>query len=107
MWMCFLFFFLSVNVFHCTLLVTTRNKFPHSYLFVTLGLHSRGKGLAQESVLMMMVFAVEKFGIHAFHAKIGESNKASLNLFHKMVDISLSLLHVQMHTNSYLRSHVT
>ncbi|XP_022862122.1 N-acetyltransferase 9-like protein isoform X2 [Olea europaea var. sylvestris] len=47
-------------------------------------LKSRGKGLAQESVLMMMVFAVEKFGIHAFHAKIGESNKASLNLFHKM-----------------------
>ncbi|CAI9759884.1 unnamed protein product [Fraxinus pennsylvanica] len=47
-------------------------------------LKSRGKGLAQESVLMMIVFAVENFNIHAFHAKIGESNKASLNLFYKL-----------------------
>ncbi|XP_073147999.1 GCN5-related N-acetyltransferase 9 [Henckelia pumila] len=42
---------------------------------------SRGKGLAKESVLLMMAFAVKKFGILIFRAKIGESNVASLNLF--------------------------
>ncbi|XP_057955575.1 GCN5-related N-acetyltransferase 9 isoform X2 [Malania oleifera] len=45
---------------------------------------SRGKGLGEEAVLMMMAFAVKDFHIHTFHAKIGESNEASLNLFRKL-----------------------
>ncbi|KAJ4730170.1 N-acetyltransferase 9-like protein [Melia azedarach] len=45
---------------------------------------SRGKGLAKESVLMMMAYAVENFGIHIFRSKIGESNGASLSLFRKL-----------------------
>ncbi|KAK3184492.1 hypothetical protein Dsin_031778 [Dipteronia sinensis] len=45
---------------------------------------SRGKGLAKESVLMMMSYAVENFGIQVFRAKIGESNGASLSLFRKL-----------------------
>ncbi|XP_073024789.1 GCN5-related N-acetyltransferase 9-like isoform X2 [Primulina eburnea] len=45
---------------------------------------SRGKGLAKESVLLMMEFAVKNFGILIFRAKIGESNDASLNLFQKL-----------------------
>nr|GLL34866.1 N-acetyltransferase 9-like protein [Ipomoea trifida] len=45
---------------------------------------SRSKGLGNETVLLMMAFAVEKFGIHTFCAKIGESNKASLSLFQKL-----------------------
>ncbi|KAL7086435.1 hypothetical protein ACP275_13G002600 [Erythranthe tilingii] len=45
---------------------------------------SRGKGLAKESILLMMAFAVENFGIHIFRAKIGQSNEASLNLFKKL-----------------------
>ncbi|XP_020555098.1 N-acetyltransferase 9-like protein isoform X2 [Sesamum indicum] len=45
---------------------------------------SRGKGLAKESILLMMAFAIESFGIHLFRAKIGESNEASLNLFQKL-----------------------
>ncbi|KAH6781023.1 Acyl-CoA N-acyltransferases superfamily protein [Perilla frutescens var. hirtella] len=45
---------------------------------------SRGKGLAKESILLMMAFAVKNFGIHNFRAKIGESNEASLNLFKKL-----------------------
>ncbi|KAL6499244.1 GCN5-related N-acetyltransferase 9 [Orobanche hederae] len=45
---------------------------------------SRGKGLANESVLLMMAYAVKNFGIHTFRAKIGESNEASLNLFKKL-----------------------
>ncbi|XP_051151816.1 uncharacterized protein LOC127265844 isoform X2 [Andrographis paniculata] len=45
---------------------------------------SRGKGLAKESVTLMMAFAVQKFGIHIFQAKVGESNEASLSLFHKL-----------------------
>ncbi|KAL5581717.1 hypothetical protein UlMin_014159 [Ulmus minor] len=44
----------------------------------------RGKGLGKESVLMMMAFAVEDLEIHVFRAKIGESNAASLNMFHKL-----------------------
>ncbi|KAF3443301.1 hypothetical protein FNV43_RR12983 [Rhamnella rubrinervis] len=44
----------------------------------------RGKGLGKESVLMMMAFAVENLGIQIFRAKIGESNLASLNMFHKL-----------------------
>ncbi|KAL0400431.1 UNVERIFIED_CONTAM: N-acetyltransferase 9-like protein [Sesamum radiatum] len=52
---------------------------------------SRGKGLAKESILLMMAFAVENFGIHLFRAKIGESNEASLNLFQKLVGPSLFL----------------
>ncbi|WOH02621.1 hypothetical protein DCAR_0522010 [Daucus carota subsp. sativus] len=53
---------------------------------------SRGKGLGKKSVLMMMVFAVEKFCIHTFRVKIGESNEASLRLFRKLgfVDASYS-----------------
>ncbi|CAI9099304.1 OLC1v1036099C1 [Oldenlandia corymbosa var. corymbosa] len=45
---------------------------------------SRGKGVGKESVLMMMAFAVENFGIQAFQAKIGESNTASISLFQKL-----------------------
>ncbi|KAK8959136.1 hypothetical protein KSP40_PGU020617 [Platanthera guangdongensis] len=45
---------------------------------------SRGKGLGEESVLMMMAFAVKKYGIQTFCAKIGESNTTSLKLFHKL-----------------------
>ncbi|CAA0837020.1 Acyl-CoA N-acyltransferases (NAT) superfamily protein [Striga hermonthica] len=45
---------------------------------------SRGKGLAKESVLLMMAFAVTNFGMLVFRAKIGESNEASLNLFKKL-----------------------
>ncbi|GAB4825266.1 hypothetical protein Ancab_008138 [Ancistrocladus abbreviatus] len=45
---------------------------------------SRGKGLGKESVLMMMAFAVETLGIHTFRAKIGESNRASLDMFCKL-----------------------
>ncbi|XP_043688752.1 N-acetyltransferase 9-like protein [Telopea speciosissima] len=45
---------------------------------------SRGKGLGEESVLMMMAFAVKNFGINKFRAKIAESNTASLKLFRKL-----------------------
>ncbi|XP_022771697.1 N-acetyltransferase 9-like protein isoform X2 [Durio zibethinus] len=45
---------------------------------------SRGKGLGKESVLMMMAYAVQNFGIHVFRAKIGESNGSSLSLFRKL-----------------------
>ncbi|XP_020104499.1 N-acetyltransferase 9-like protein isoform X1 [Ananas comosus] len=45
---------------------------------------SRGKGLGEESVLMMMAFAVENYRIQTFRAKIGESNTASLKLFRKL-----------------------
>ncbi|RWR71886.1 N-acetyltransferase 9-like protein isoform X1 [Cinnamomum micranthum f. kanehirae] len=45
---------------------------------------SRGKGLGKESILLMMTFAVENCGIQTFHAKIAESNTASLNLFRKL-----------------------
>lgn len=45
---------------------------------------SRGKGLGKESVLVMMTFAVDNFKIHAFRAKIGELNQASLSLFQKL-----------------------
>ncbi|XP_010936609.1 GCN5-related N-acetyltransferase 9 isoform X2 [Elaeis guineensis] len=53
---------------------------------------SRGKGLGEESVLMMMTFAVENYGIQKFCAKIGDSNAASLHLFRKLgyVDASYS-----------------
>lgn len=46
--------------------------------------HCRGKGLGEESVVTMMAFAVEKFGIHTFNVKIGQSNVPSLNLFKKL-----------------------
>ncbi|KAL6649390.1 hypothetical protein ACP70R_013614 [Stipagrostis hirtigluma subsp. patula] len=45
---------------------------------------SRGKGIGQEAILMMMTFAVQKYGIHTFRAKISESNTASLKLFRKL-----------------------
>ncbi|XP_072982712.1 GCN5-related N-acetyltransferase 9 [Typha latifolia] len=45
---------------------------------------SRGKGLGEESVLMMMVYAVETYGIQTFRVKIGESNTSSLKLFRKL-----------------------
>lgn len=45
---------------------------------------SRGKGLGMESVLMMMVFAIDNHKIKAFRAKIGDSNEASLNMFRKL-----------------------
>ncbi|KAI3815115.1 hypothetical protein L1987_14771 [Smallanthus sonchifolius] len=44
----------------------------------------RGKGLGMESVLMMLVFAIENNKINTFRAKIGDSNEASLNMFHKL-----------------------
>nr|XP_009386269.1 PREDICTED: N-acetyltransferase 9-like protein isoform X3 [Musa acuminata subsp. malaccensis] len=55
-------------------------------------LTSRQKGLGKESILMMMAFAVERYGIHTFRAKIAESNAASINLFRKLgyVDASYS-----------------
>ncbi|XP_073282418.1 GCN5-related N-acetyltransferase 9-like isoform X3 [Primulina huaijiensis] len=52
---------------------------------------SRCKGLAKESVLLMMAFAVKNFGILIFRAKIGESNDASLNLFQKLVTLELQI----------------
>ncbi|GKB68906.1 N-acetyltransferase 9-like protein [Tanacetum coccineum] len=45
---------------------------------------SRGKGLGKESVLMMLVFAIENHKINTFRAKIGDSNEASLNMFRKL-----------------------
>ncbi|KAJ9537867.1 hypothetical protein OSB04_030600 [Centaurea solstitialis] len=45
---------------------------------------SRGKGLGMESVLMMMVFAIDNHKISCFRAKIGDSNEASLNMFRKL-----------------------
>ncbi|PAN51091.1 hypothetical protein PAHAL_9G569200 [Panicum hallii] len=45
---------------------------------------SRGKGIGQEAILLMMAFAVEKYRIHTFRAKISESNMASLKLFRKL-----------------------
>ncbi|WOK95465.1 hypothetical protein Cni_G04172 [Canna indica] len=53
---------------------------------------SRQKGLGKESILMMMAFAIQKYEIHTFRAKIGETNTASLNLFRKLgfVDSSYS-----------------
>ncbi|XP_039115221.1 N-acetyltransferase 9-like protein isoform X2 [Dioscorea cayenensis subsp. rotundata] len=55
-------------------------------------LESRGKGLGKESILMMMSFAIQNYGIHTFRAKIGETNKSSLNLFQKLgfQDVSYS-----------------
>ncbi|KAI3770169.1 hypothetical protein L6452_01292 [Arctium lappa] len=38
-----------------------------------------------ESVLMMMVFAIDNYKIKAFRAKIGDSNEASLNMFRKLL----------------------
>uniref|UniRef100_A0ACD5XIC6 Uncharacterized protein n=1 Tax=Avena sativa TaxID=4498 RepID=A0ACD5XIC6_AVESA len=53
---------------------------------------SRGKGLGQEVTLLMMAFAVEKYKIHTFRAKISDSNTASLKLFRKLgfKDVSYS-----------------
>ncbi|XP_020580158.1 N-acetyltransferase 9-like protein isoform X1 [Phalaenopsis equestris] len=53
---------------------------------------SRGKGLGEDSVLMMMAFAVKKYRIQTFRAKISESNLPSLKLFHKLgfKDVSYS-----------------
>ncbi|KAF8718074.1 hypothetical protein HU200_025551 [Digitaria exilis] len=55
---------------------------------------SRGRGIGQEAILLMMTFAVEKYGIHTFRAKISESNTASLKLFRKLgfKDASYSLV---------------
>ncbi|XVF71782.1 hypothetical protein PTKIN_Ptkin12aG0066600 [Pterospermum kingtungense] len=53
---------------------------------------SHGKGLGKESVLTMMAYAVQNFGIHVFRAKIGESNGPSLSLFRKLVFLSLSYI---------------
>ncbi|VFQ93756.1 unnamed protein product [Cuscuta campestris] len=46
--------------------------------------NSRRKGLAKETVLLMMAFAVKNFGIYKFRAKIKESNEASRSLFQKL-----------------------
>ncbi|KAJ0973633.1 hypothetical protein J5N97_015598 [Dioscorea zingiberensis] len=53
---------------------------------------SRGKGLGKASILMMMSFAIKNYGIQTFRAKIGESNKPSLDLFRKLgfQDVSYS-----------------
>ncbi|XP_078154273.1 acyl-CoA N-acyltransferases (NAT) superfamily protein [Carex rostrata] len=53
---------------------------------------SRGKGLGEESVLMMMEFSIGFYSIPIFRAKISESNTASLKLFRKLgfVDASYS-----------------
>ncbi|KAJ0112740.1 hypothetical protein Patl1_01873 [Pistacia atlantica] len=61
-------------------------------------LKSRGKGLAKESVLMMMSHAVENYGINIFRAKIGKSNGPSLSLFRKLgfEDISYSEIFKEM-----------
>nr|CAD1820371.1 unnamed protein product [Ananas comosus var. bracteatus] len=48
----------------------------------------RGKGLGEESVLMMMAFAFENYRIQTFSAKIGKSNTASLKLFRKLVSLN-------------------
>ncbi|KAJ8899289.1 hypothetical protein K2173_018263 [Erythroxylum novogranatense] len=45
---------------------------------------SRGKGFGKEAVKMMMAFAIQCTRIRVFRAKIGESNEASLHLFHKL-----------------------
>ncbi|KAL8223750.1 hypothetical protein R6Q57_019225 [Mikania cordata] len=45
---------------------------------------SRGKGIGMESVLMMLVFAIENHKINTFRAKIGDSNEASLRMFNKL-----------------------
>lgn len=58
---------------------------------ITLLLLSRGKGLGKESVLLMMAFAVKNLEIKKFRAKIGDSNGASLNMFQKLVSLSLHL----------------
>jgi len=50
----------------------------------TFRCRSRGKGIGQEAILLMMAFAVEKYGIATFRAKISESNMASLKLFRKL-----------------------
>ncbi|XP_071716871.1 GCN5-related N-acetyltransferase 9 isoform X2 [Rutidosis leptorrhynchoides] len=45
---------------------------------------SRCKGLGMQTVLMMLVFAIENHKINTFRAKIGYSNEASLNMFRKL-----------------------
>ncbi|XVE72510.1 hypothetical protein DITRI_Ditri11bG0045100 [Diplodiscus trichospermus] len=52
---------------------------------------SHGKGLGKESVLMMMAYAVQNFGIHVFRAKIGESNGPSRSLFQKLVTLEMPI----------------
>ncbi|XP_042973943.1 N-acetyltransferase 9-like protein isoform X2 [Carya illinoinensis] len=52
---------------------------------------SRGKGLGNECVLIMMAFAVENLEICVFRAKIGESNGTSLALFKKLVTLELQV----------------
>lgn len=42
---------------------------------------SRRKGLARESLLILMYYAMENLGVHTFIAKIREQNTPSLNLF--------------------------
>ncbi|XVF31869.1 hypothetical protein REPUB_Repub17cG0031500 [Reevesia pubescens] len=54
------------------------------FLIQRLPYFNRGKGLGKESVLMMMAYAVQNFGIRVFRAKIGESNGSSLSLFRKL-----------------------
>lgn len=53
-----------------------------------------------ESVLMMLVFAIENHNINTFRVKIGDSNEASLNMFKKLVHffllISLILLVIRL-----------
>lgn len=62
---------------------------------------SRGKGLGEESILMMMTFAVENCGIQTLRAKIAESNAASLKLFRKLVSLSPSLSCIYIFTHIY------
>uniref|UniRef100_I1LXV9 N-acetyltransferase domain-containing protein n=1 Tax=Glycine max TaxID=3847 RepID=I1LXV9_SOYBN len=62
---------------------------------------SRRKGLAKESVLMMMTFAIEKLGINIFRVKIGESNGASLDLFQKLGFVQTSYSSIFKETQSH------
>ncbi|CAD6202470.1 unnamed protein product [Miscanthus lutarioriparius] len=64
---------------------TFRRIFAIAEIEIMIAEHkSRGKGIGQEAILLMMAFAVEKYGIHTFRAKISESNTASLKLFRKL-----------------------
>lgn len=45
---------------------------------------SRRKGLAEESLKMLMFYAIEHLGIKRFIAKIKNHNHPSLNLFQKL-----------------------
>ena len=45
---------------------------------------SRGRGLASQALRSMIYYAATRLKCTKFVAKIGEANKASLGLFHKL-----------------------